>query len=282
MTPLHQIKRLAETFVFNQFLYPRESLISDSTASNHDEVSEYLIKLLGNEATKIAFALDWCKQHPGLVLDLANSSKNLVLALVNQDITTFSLENCPFRINSLRSTRELLKPEKQSFFQIYPLEFTKFEIDETYQTVFASHQALEQSETEFTILGILRNVLAHLTPDGSFFVEVHNLDYLENQWNFRECIWRYVSDQLDSNPKNRIWEKTYPGTKESQTTFEVAVAKNLTDFSIYRSTLHLFNVDQWMKLFEVAGFIIEDCYGSWQKTPVTAQLPQLIFHLKVR
>jgi len=282
MTSLHQIKRLAGAFVFNQFLYPRESFIQEIAVENDDQISRFLIDLLGDEKGKLDFALEWCSQHHGRVLDLANSSQFLALGLVSKNIETSVIESCPARISQLRSERDLLSPETQLRFHIYPMELAKFDIDETYQTIFASHQALEQCETEFSLLGTLRNALAHLNPEGSFFVEVHNLDFLENQWNFREGVWSYVSDKMKVPSSLRIWEKTYSGPKDSQTIFEFASANRLSDFSLYRSTLHLFNQDQWMKLFEVAGFIVEDCFGSWQKVPANSQLPQLIFHLKVR
>ena len=281
MTPLHQIKKLAGSLVFNQFLYPRDSFISESTIANSDETHKLLEYSLGDSQQKIQFALDWCLNNPGEVLDLANHSGKLGLALVENGITTSSLENCPQRITALRKARKLLSTENQSIFKIYPLDLSKFEIDETYSTVFASPQVLEQSESELQILGILRNILAHLKPEGSFFVEAHNLDFLENQWHFREGNWGYLSDSI-LPLKARVWERTTPGSKESQTVFEYAVSKNLNEFEIHRSTLHLFNQDQWMKLFEVAGFVVEDCFGNWNRTAVNSQLPKLIFHLKAR
>lgn len=282
MTPIHQIKKLAGSFVFNQFLYPRENLISDSAIINNDQISRYLIDLYGDEQGKLNFALTFCDKTSGSVLDLANGSHLFSLGLVKTGLAASVIESCPSRISAIRIEREQLTQEQQSRFQIYPLELSKFEVDETFQTIFASHQALEQSESEFSLLGTLRNVLSHLTPDGSFFVEAHNLDFFDNQWNFREGVWSYISDRMKCNPENRIWEKTYSGPKESQTIFEFATANSLSEFSLHRSTLHLFNQDQWMKLFEVAGFVVEDCYGSWQKSPVNSQLPQLIFHLKAR
>lgn len=282
MTPLHQIKRLAGTFVFNQFLYPRETLLSETAMINDEQISRYLTALYGDEKGKLDFAIEVCHKRTGKVLDLANGSHGLGLGLVKKDIETSVIDHCAGRITALRAERDRLTSREQSLFHIYPMEPSKYEIDERYQTLFASHQAMEQCESEFSILGTLRNSLAHLNPEGSFFVEVHNLDFFENQWNFREGVWSYLGDKMESKDPSRIWEKTYPGLKDSQTVFEFSCADSFSGFKFYRSTLHLFNLDQWMKLFELAGFIVEDCFGNWKKAQVSSQLPQLIFHLKAR
>jgi Methyltransferase domain len=282
MQPITQIKKLAGTFVFNQFLYPRDTFISDQQIFQDEGVGDFLQKALGDEAEKITFALEHCSKNLGPVLDLANNQGRLAVYLVEQGIVCSTVDSSSVRISSLRQVREGLTLKAQALFQIYPLDTARFEIDEKFQTVFASHQALEQSESELKILGTLRNILAHLKPEASVFLEVHNPDFLENRWNFREGIWTYLSERGEKFQDLRVWERTSPGSKESQTVFEYAVSKNLREFSCFRSILHLFNLDQWQKLFEVAGFLVEDCWGNWSKSPVSWQHPQLIFHLKSR
>ena len=153
-------------------------------------------------------------------------------------------------------------------------------LDEIFQNAFVSHQALEQQETELALLGTLRKIMGHLKSESSLFVEVHNLDFFENRSSFRDSVWHYALPSSSSLSFGRLWERSYPGTKNSQTVFEYAVSNKLNEFSLHRATLHLFNLDQWMKLFEVAGFLIEDCFGDWGGNPVKPQTPRMIFHLK--
>ncbi|MSP19510.1 MAG: hypothetical protein EXR74_08070 [Bdellovibrionales bacterium] len=282
MTSIHQIKKLAGNLLFNQLLYPRDIFVSDSFVNQGEDASSFLESSLPNEASKFNFAIKWCTNHPGMVLDLANNSGKLALTLVNEEIAIASLDNSSLRITELRRARQILNLQKQNIFQIYPQQIHKFELDETYQTVFVSPRAIEQSQTELMILSTFRNILNHLKSEGSCFIEVHNLDFLDNRWGFRDDTWRYLPDNCAGSTKRRVWERTYQGEKESQTVFEYAISNNLNEFSIFKSTIHLFNIDQWMKLFEVAGFIIEDCFGDWLQNTVSSQLPQLVFHLKRR
>ncbi len=282
MTPLDQIKKLAGNFIFNQVLCPRDSFFLSEVIPQEESVDVFLQMLYGQEKEKIDFALSWCAHQEGSVLDLSNNQGRLALSLVQNQISTSVIENSQSKITELRKLRSQLAQAPQSLFSLYPFETTKFEIDESFSTLFVAPQVMEQTETELMILGTLRKCLSHLNPEGSCFIEVHNLDYFETQWDFRDSIWRYALPDSPSNFQGRLWERTYPGPKESQTLFEYAVSQQLNEFELYRSTLHLFNLDQWMKLFEVAGFIVEECYGDWKKNVPNSQSPLLIFHLKVK
>lgn len=282
MAPLQQIRKLANTVLFNQVIYPRERFLTEAKFAHTSDVGRFLETHLGNPLLKIPFAQKWCQHHAGPVLDLGNQSGQLALALVQDGIQTSTLESDPLALATLRIAREKLSAPSKELFHIYPFDFSKFEIDQKFQTIFSSPQVMEESETELSILGGLRQVLAHLNSEGSFFAEVHNLDFFELHWPFREGAWRYLEDCSWLESQSRVWERTYAGTKESQTVFEYAVSDELNDFLLYRTTLHLFNQDQWMKLFEVAGFLVEDCFGDWKGTEPTSQHPSLIFHLKAR
>jgi len=282
MTPFDQIKKIAGNFVFNQVLYPRDAFLNEEDCPLYQDIDPFLEALFANESGKIKFALNWCQNHFGSVLDLSNSSGKLAFQLANNKIPTFALENNPVKIQVLRNLKETLAEDFRPFLQIYPIEVSKFEIDETFQIIMMSSHILEQADTELALLGLLRKTVPHLKQEGSFFIEVHNLDFFENRRDFRESIWNYTSPQNEEPSVSRLWERTYPGNKESQTVFEYAISDSLNEFSLYRSTLHLFNLDQWMKLFEVAGYLVEDCYGDWTGKSVSFQNPLLVFHLKAR
>jgi hypothetical protein len=282
MTPFDQIKKIAGHFVFNQVLYPRDTFLNEEDCQLSPDIEPFLESLFGKGRDKIAFAKNWCQNHTGSVLDLSNNTGKLANHLATNKIPTFALENSPVKIQALRKIKENLSEDCRHFLHIYPIEVSKFEIDEIFQTIFASSHVLEQTETELAFLGLLRKTMAHLNPDGSFFVEVHNLDFFENRTDFRESVWHYALSQDEDSAIGRLWERTYPGNKESQTVFEYAVSDSLNEFSLYRSTLHLFNLDQWMKLFEVAGYLVEDCYGDWTGKSISFQNPLIVFHLKAR
>ncbi|MFM8312768.1 MAG: hypothetical protein ACKOA8_00615, partial [Deltaproteobacteria bacterium] len=275
-------KMKADCFMRAPLICVQKRSISQAEIAHTPYVGRFLENRLGNPQLKIAFAKQWCQHHPGPVLDLGNPSGQLALALVKEGVHTSTLESDPFSITNLRSARETLGHLSKDLFQIYPFDFSKFEIDQKFQTIFCSPQVMEEPETELSILGGLRQVLAHLNSEGSFFAEVHNLDFFELHRPFRDESWRYLEDCSWLEGRSRVWERTYAGTKESQTVFEYAVSNELNDFLLYRTTLHLFNQDQWMKLFEVAGFLVEDCFGDWKGTEPNSQHPCLIFHLKAR
>lgn len=282
MTPLEQIKKLAGNFVFNQILYPRDSFLSDSLLHQDEDINPFLDFLYRNETEKIQFAIDWCSTHPGPALDLSKTEGRLALALVKNEIETVLIENNPSKISQIRSSKEILSLQQQSLIQIYPQEITKLEMDKTFPTVFAGPPVLEQTENELAILGTLRKIMGHMTGNGCLFIEVHNLDFFENKSNFRDETWNYALAQDQKSPWGRLWERSYAGNKDSQTVFEYAVSNKLNEFSLHRSTLHLFNLDQWMKLFEVAGFLVDDCYGDWSRSPVNTQSSSLVFHLRTK
>lgn len=280
MTPLEQIKKLAGNFVFNQVLYPRDSFLSDAILNQDENIDPWLEVMYGNSDEKINFASSWCLKHPGSVLDLSNNSGALAINLVKQGADVSVLENSSTKLGQIRGAKEHLDPQQKSKLHIYPLEINKLELDETFQNAFVSHQILEQAESEIAILGTLRKIIAHLESEANLFIELHNLDYFENRSYFRESLWHYASLPDEKQALGRLWERTFPGSKESQTIFEYAVSDRFNQFSLHRSTLHLFNLDQWMKLFEVAGFLVEDCFGDWKRHQLTSRNPLMVFHLK--
>lgn len=280
MTPIEQIKKLAGNFVFNQVLYPRDSFLSDAFLNQDENIDPWLEIMYGNYNEKINFASTWCLKHPGNVLDLSNNSGDLAINLVKQGTEVSVLENSSTKLSQMREAKENLDSQQKSKLHIYPLEINKLELDETFQNAFVSHHILEQAESEIAILGTLRKIIAHLESEANIFIELHNLDYFENRNFFREALWHYASLPIEKQALGRLWERTFPGSKDSQTIFEYAVSDRFNQFSLHRSTIHLFNLDQWMKLFEVAGLIVEECFGGWRQSVITSQHPIMTFYLK--
>ncbi len=237
----------------------------------HDNLEEYSDPInydleFGGETKKYQFYLDWAKDAPGTVLELACGTGLTTLPLAQAGIDIIGVDIAESMLAYARVKGEGLPV------QFIQADARTFRSERRFSLIYLTGNAFQAFLSDDDQMALLRTVYEHLEPGGRFIFETRNpagtelVDEDESPWSTfidhdGQTVHVSGSQTYDAHQHIMHWvtHRTWP---HKQTTSRIAC----------RFTEH--NV--LLKLLLSNGFEIEQQYADWDRTPFSPSSSSII------
>ncbi|MBI4406002.1 MAG: methyltransferase domain-containing protein [Deltaproteobacteria bacterium] len=279
---VNEVRRDTGQLVFNHFIVPPRSpsfrLVPHGGDYGHGFFYEEIFCRGSTDVDDIAKRL--IQKAP--VLDLGGGAGRLAKRLALAGIKVTLLDNSKSMLAYARQRRRSLPLSKRSHFSIQCQDMRNLHLSQKFRAIVSVNNALEHLGDKKTILETLTRIRKHLLDRGIFFAEVHNPKFWQQRAGWKKCRWLYEADLQVHGTRFRLWERTSPGQTPNAVVWEHATSSDLMRFTLLRTTLWLFEKQEWEALFLSAGFRIRSLWENWAGTPASDTSSKLVFVLNTK
>jgi SAM-dependent methyltransferase len=220
------------------------------------------------------------KQADGPILELACGTGRLVLPLAREGLDVTGLDLSQNMLTIARQKLAQEPAEVQARLKLVDGDMSKFSLDRKFGLIFIafrSFQNLLERENQRSCLECCRE---HLMPKGRFALNIFNPNLSkisqpgEVHFDFGESL------MSDGNRLRHTADTTYDTVNQllsARMNFDVIDASGKVSAHEYPLELRYYFRFEMEWMLEACGFEVEALYGNFDKSPLQADSPEMIF-----
>jgi len=227
----------------------------------------------------LGFYLSLAGDCAGPVLELACGTGRVLLPLARHGARVTGLDISPAMLAVARRKLAQVEPEVRARVTLVEGDMSGFSLSDRFGLVLVPFRAFQALLTRDHQRGCLESVSRHLLPDGRFVVNVFHPRLSILAGGKREEPPREYQG-ADGSAICQTGETEYDVAHQmlrSRVRYQVTASGGEVAVHAHTLTLrYLFRFEfEWM--LEACGFEVEALYGSFDRSPFTAESPEMIF-----
>jgi SAM-dependent methyltransferase len=217
-------------------------------------------------------------ESPGRVLELACGTGRVLLPLARQGATVTGLDISPHMLAVARRKLAAETPEVQAPVTLVEGDMSEFSLPNAYGLILIPYRAFQALLTRADQRGCLECCAKHLLPDGRLVINVFHpwLSKLPAQRSAEPD--EYVGP--DGETVKVVSRVQFDFAEQSLTSrISYEITSSAGEPRAHEHVLRLryfFRLEmEWM--LEACGFEVEALYGDFERSPFTAESPEMVF-----
>ncbi len=244
------------------------------------EIYDYQTQGIGGD---VEFWLDLARRTGGHVLELACGTGRVLLPLARAGITVTGLDASPNMLEVARRKISAEPPAISSRVTLVEGDMRDFQLGTTFGLVFVAFRSFQVLLTRADQRACLESVAQHLEPNGMLCLHVFNprLSCLIGETPVQEGPKEFEGP--DGMHVRWSGETTYDLGEQNLRSvwrYERRDSDGTVTQTEHVLRLHYFFRFEFEWMLEACGFEVEALYGDFERSPFTAESPEMIFVAK--
>jgi ubiquinone/menaquinone biosynthesis C-methylase UbiE len=278
---LSSVRKQAGLILFNRLVLPPSKTSRRLQRGSEDYGHAYLYdQIFKGSGFDERAVLRWTPKG-SRCLDLGGGTGRISFGLVQSGHEVTLVDHSCSMLDQALRKRALLSSSVAKRWELRRQSLTDLDLRGTYDRVFILSNVMAHlvSLAEMqTALGQLRN---YLIPESEVVVDVHYAKYWERTATWGKNIWKYCADVRQEKLRARVWRRTSATSVRYQIRWEHAVSHNCVHYHHLQSPIFVMPASHWYRLFEKAGFRIENVWGDFDEGPLRESCPVLVLKMKI-
>lgn len=233
--------------------------------------------------TDVDFYLQCCKAAGGPILELGCGTGRVLLPVAEAGCRITGIDLSEHMLSQCRRKLAFKAPEVQERVKLVQGSITEFDIDDSYELAIIPFRVLQHLIDVDDQLSCLRNVNRHLAINGKLILDVFQVNL------------QYINNPISCEEKEDFPEYQFPDGRRLRRTSRLSAFHRAEQYNDVEMIYCLTNPDgvterivqafpmryffryEMEHLLERCGFKIVDLFGNFDKSPLAADSPEMIF-----